>query len=229
MTFKRIGENTFRCVLTEQDMEENNIGLEDFFSNNREKIHDFLENIMEEAKKEIGYESDGAMISMQLMPLPSNGLAITITGSSDNDFKQMLGSVKDILSGITPDEDMEDVKETSADNKKSFTELSSAVREIKTPDTQVYSFESFDKVEAFCKEANSFSKLLKSVLYKDSKGTYYMEITRKRASAENFAKACLIANEFAELKENSELFVKHMEEHYDCIIASKAITKLAKI
>ncbi len=30
MTFKKIDENTIRCVLTESDMEENDIGLADF-------------------------------------------------------------------------------------------------------------------------------------------------------------------------------------------------------
>ena len=78
MTFKKIDENRIRCVLTESDMKENDIGLADFFSSNRDKIHDFLENIMERAREEIGYENDGNMLSMQLMPLPNNGLAITI-------------------------------------------------------------------------------------------------------------------------------------------------------
>ena len=100
MTFKKIDENTIRCVLTETDMEENDIGLEDFFSNDREKIHNFLETIMEEAKREIGYENEGSVLSMQLMPLPRNGLAITITGSKEQDFNDMLGNVQSMLKSM---------------------------------------------------------------------------------------------------------------------------------
>ena len=97
MTFKKIDENTIRCVLTESDMEENDIGLADFFSSNRDKIHDFLENIMERAREEIGYENDGNMLSMQLMPLPNNGLAITITGSRNREFDDVLGNMQNML------------------------------------------------------------------------------------------------------------------------------------
>ena len=44
MKFSRIGKDMVRCVLTEQDMIENDVKLEDFFKN-REKIHGFLEKI----------------------------------------------------------------------------------------------------------------------------------------------------------------------------------------
>lgn len=52
----------------EEDLEENNISLDDFFRNDTEKIHGLLDVVMEEARKEIGIAPSGEMISLQLAP-----------------------------------------------------------------------------------------------------------------------------------------------------------------
>ena len=49
MEFKKIDENRFQCLLMEEDLEDNNITLDDFFRNDTDKIHNLLEVVMEEA------------------------------------------------------------------------------------------------------------------------------------------------------------------------------------
>ena len=39
MEFKKIDDKKFQCLLFEEDLEENNISLDDFFRNDTEKIH----------------------------------------------------------------------------------------------------------------------------------------------------------------------------------------------
>lgn len=39
MEFKKIDENRFQCLLMEEDLEDNNITLDDFFRNDTDKIH----------------------------------------------------------------------------------------------------------------------------------------------------------------------------------------------
>ena len=51
MEFKKINDRRFQCRLDEEDLEDNNISLDDFFKNDTDKIHSLLEVIMEEAKK----------------------------------------------------------------------------------------------------------------------------------------------------------------------------------
>ena len=53
MEFKKIDENRFQCLLMEEDLEDNNITLDDFFRNDTDKIHNLLEVVMEEAARTI--------------------------------------------------------------------------------------------------------------------------------------------------------------------------------
>ena len=59
MEFKKIDDKKFQCLLFEEDLEENNISLDDFFRNDTEKIHGLLDVVMEEARKEIGIAPSG--------------------------------------------------------------------------------------------------------------------------------------------------------------------------
>ena len=54
MEFKRIDDTKFQCLLDEEDLEDNNISLDDFFRNDTDKIHGLLDVILEEAQKNIG-------------------------------------------------------------------------------------------------------------------------------------------------------------------------------
>lgn len=222
MTFKKINENTIRCVLTEDDMEENDIGLEDFFSSNREKIHNFLETIMDEARREIGYENDGSVLSMQLMPLPRNGLAITITGSSENDFKDMLGNVQGLF---------KDMKDRLGDGEQDLddNETDSAqydANDIQTVLCRLYIFDSLSDVESYCQAVCRYAKNLKTILYKNGEGEYYLQIFKGRASQAVLDYACAAACEYASVKEVSALFLKHMQEHFEKVIPKKVIELL---
>lgn len=222
MTFKKIDENTIRCVLTESDMEENDIGLADFFSSNRDKIHDFLENIMERAREEIGYENDGNMLSMQLMPLPNNGLAITITGSRNREFDDVLGNMQNMLKELASPARQADgsVDNTEAQIQDDDT---GAVREVVPPTCRIFGFDSLDSVVRYCNAVRGYAKNMKTSLYKSNDGTYYLEISKGRGAKQKFLSACLEANEYAREVECGALFVNNMREHYDCIMAKKVI------
>lgn len=65
MEFKRIDDTKFQCLLDEDDLEDNNISLDDFFRNDTKKIHGLLDVILEEAQKSIGIMMDGGVMSLQ--------------------------------------------------------------------------------------------------------------------------------------------------------------------
>ncbi len=89
MEFKKIDDTKFQCLLFEEDMEDNNISLDDFFKNDTDKIHSLLDVVMEEAKENIGIEMDGGVMSLQLAPQPDHSLLLTISSGKD-DFTDML-------------------------------------------------------------------------------------------------------------------------------------------
>ena len=89
MEFKRIDDTKFQCLLDEDDLEDNNISLDDFFRNDTKKIHGLLDVILEEAQKSIGIMMDGGVMSLQLAPQPNHTILLTISSGHD-EFSDMI-------------------------------------------------------------------------------------------------------------------------------------------
>ena len=81
--------NKFQCLLFEEDLEDNNITLDDFFRNDTKKIHGLLDVILEEAQKSIGIMMDGGVMSLQLAPQPNHTILLTISSGHD-EFSDMI-------------------------------------------------------------------------------------------------------------------------------------------
>ena len=92
MEFKKIDDNKFQCLLMEEDLEDNDITLDDFFRNDTDKIHNLLEVVMEEAAKNIDVDMDGGVMSLQLAPQPDHSILLTVSSGKD-DFGNMLRQV----------------------------------------------------------------------------------------------------------------------------------------
>lgn len=121
MEFRKIDESKFQCLLLEEDLEENNISLDDFFRNDTEKIHSLLDVIMQEARKSIGVVMDKGVMSLQLAPQPNKSILLTISSGAD-DFSDMLKQAGErasqIVSSFSPDEnkDSDIIKNSSKEN-----------------------------------------------------------------------------------------------------------------
>lgn len=96
MNISRMDDDTIRCILTAEDLEENGLNLEDFFHNS-EHAREFLQTIVEKAKEEVGYEFGGGALAMQVMPLPQNGLLITFSEKTDSFLKGLSEHLKDVF------------------------------------------------------------------------------------------------------------------------------------
>jgi len=99
MDFQRIDKNTVQCHMTEEEMNEYGFEIEDFFTN-QEKSREFLEQIVERAEEEVGYEVESGMISMQLMRLPDNSLMITFSDRGEDGLHNMLHHLQNLAGMI---------------------------------------------------------------------------------------------------------------------------------
>ena len=248
MKFKKIDQYTVRCVLTEDDMIENDIELEDFF-HNREKVHNLLEVIMDKAKNEVGYELNEDVLSMQIMPLPKNGLAITISGKNDNDVIDIIGKANDLAS-VSGDE-LEDKLEDSDNNsvlrdteslndlglidtekliKKAAQKNERAIDGINPKNgIKVFRFASLNEVEAFCMTMQR-PKYVLSHLYKNNmQNCYYLVIEQGRFTIKTFNMVCIMATEFSDLISHQSLSMVFIREHCELFISKKAIAVMRKI
>lgn len=100
LDFQRIDKNTVQCRMTEEEMNEYGFEIEDFFSPNQEKSREFLEQIVEKAEEEIGYEVQGGLVSMQLMRLPDNSISITFSDKGDDVLQNMIHHIQNLVDTI---------------------------------------------------------------------------------------------------------------------------------
>ena len=56
MRFRKLDEKTICCMLSEEDLTDNDITIEDFI-HNRDNVQYFLEEIIETAREEVGFEA----------------------------------------------------------------------------------------------------------------------------------------------------------------------------
>lgn len=239
MNFTQIDSHTLNCILSEEEMTYYDIGVEDFFKN-KEKVNEFLQNIMDFAREEKGYTIDGDMIAIQIVLLPKNDLSITFMGSKDNSFKEILGKLKTAMEGTGYIEaDIDDININQEKYFKKFDELinESLGEEIKEYPNQeknyisIYNFKNFERVENFCKILDKAAeKKIKSQLYKNIEDeSYYLVIEKGRNSIKLFNDVCRIADEFSNYISNKKLKVTYLQEHCDCIIKKYAITTIWNI
>ena len=97
MEFRKIDDRKFQCLLDEEDLEDNNISLDDFFKNDTEKIHNLLDVVMEEAEKSIGVTLSGEIMSLQLAPQPDRSILLTVSSGKD-DLSNMLRKAGESIS-----------------------------------------------------------------------------------------------------------------------------------
>ncbi len=212
MKFSRIDEETVRCVLSEEDMKEQGIEIEDFFKN-KDKIQKFLEGIVEQAREEVGYESDSGVLAMQVMPLPENGLAIIFSENPENNFREMFKSLKDVVGEIASE----------------ITDTLAKKEEGAKAGIRIHRFASLSRIEEFC-YAVPMDKRIKSQVYKDeAQKTYYLVMEKGRTAAKLFNLVNERAFEFGEYVSDQPIQLTYIQEHYTCLIKKNAISILQRI
>lgn len=215
MRFQRIDEETVCCLLTEEDMKEYGLETKDFLTD-KEKVHKFLEIIVEQAKEEVGYEAKSGMLAMQIAVLPDNGLAITFSEKAEDGIKNVLDQIMNntkVLGDINQPEGVKSEQE----------------KYIKNAESYIYCFDKFKTLETFCNKIK-FDKPMKSRLYKDRKeNKYYLLLRKGKLSKKEFEVLQQLASEFGIFVSSQNVKAAYMEEHYQCMIRKKAVNVIQSL
>ncbi|SDB38923.1 adaptor protein MecA [Butyrivibrio sp. INlla16] len=89
MKFTRVNKDTVNCIITEDDMDEQGLRLEDLFDKSQEAM-DFLHEVMEKAAAEVDYKPQGAFTPMQITVLPDHSISLTLSENTEGAFADML-------------------------------------------------------------------------------------------------------------------------------------------
>lgn len=247
MEFQRIDKNTVQCRMTEEEMNEYGFEIEDFFSPNQEKSREFLEQIVERAEEEIGYEIEGGLVSMQLMRMPDNSISIIFSDRGSDGIQNMIRQIQNLADMIDESsaEDIVNKLENSAasenmeefQKKNSIDENDEAMKkhlkeiEKKKKDKQkkeasgnkLYQFSSLHNLEQFA-ESISFEKNIPSKLYKDViNSRFYLLVKKGKLKFNEYQELCRRLVEYADTPVNQPYAEQYCKEHYECIIEKNAL------
>lgn len=133
MKITRIDYQTVNCIITEEDLDEQGLRLEDLLTK-KEDAMDFLKLILTRASEEVGYHPVGNMTSMQAIMLSDGTISLTISENPAGNLRDALEMITERLGvhlperilkeiGDAPEEERIDRLKDFVANFKDFTEM----------------------------------------------------------------------------------------------------------
>lgn len=208
MKYKKINDATVQCIVSADDMAEYGLALSDIFERS-ERGEEFLRVIIERAHDEVGYQINGGNIAMQITPLKNDGLVVTFTDERPADFRGMLQHIKEALQSLSEELTEQEEAQAFDDNRRMFV------------------FSSLHQTMQYAASIPT-TYSVKSHLFKEGE-VYYLILEKNRLSYKTFNKVSAQAVEFGNLIAVSEERLQYLEEHGECLIRNRAVSRLRRI
>lgn len=200
MKFEKLNDNKIRITLSVQDLAEKEIDFHVFMSNS-EQAQDVLLDMLEEAKKQTGFDPEDYNLKVEALAMADSNFVFTITK-------------------LPPEEKIKN-------RNKKFT----VKRKTSSPfATQaVYLFNSFDDFDDFLAflSANisntAIKKLAKSISLYEFNGAYYLLMDNINIDLVKEIKLYSCITEFAKCVSSSRVFVSKLKECGCLVIKNNAL------
>lgn len=238
MRIERVDEKTVKCFLSNDELEEYDISYKDFVMRN-EKAKEVVEDIIEQAEEEVGYQPPGFAFDLQIMLLPEEGMVLTFSekdaGEAGNgrelmdclkEMKELLEEKKRKMGLQISEVSHENMQQEEKKEEKAPLKVPAAKKEEKPQPLGRAVFQ-FESLRAVCAFAAVLPKGLrvKSALYQMN-GACYLFLEKGAASHESYNKTCIQALEFGWLYSAEEQRMLSLMEHGDCVVPEHALRKL---
>ena len=208
MKFEKMENGSLRCTLTQEDLEQNGVELEDFFSNTA-NAREFLEKLIRIAEDEVGYTTNGNMMSIQAAIMSEDEIVLTFSDS------QVSGSQIDVKEDI--------LSEAGGKSKDTQSEAKC--------DGYVYllTFASFPSVRNFCRILPQNHLTDSRLYYLNQKKQYFLWADLDNSTKGYVYEFVAASMEYANGIEKDSARSSYLEEHADVIIKEHALEKLAQL
>lgn len=231
MEYKRIDENTIRCIVTEEDMESFGLNLDEFLSHSG-RSDEFLQYIVSEARDELGYQNENGIVSMRLEVLNDRRISLTFGSGDEKQIReQVLKYLKELAESRIAQEigKMLDHRQSEASPAKDEQSLPQTAQEQeeKKEAYRMYCFASIGDVVSYC-HAIGLKQPIRSHLYKE-KESYYLIVDRYRISDYHFNLLTAVAFDYGKVLVESDYLYDRLREHGELLISDRAIGTLRKI
>ena len=225
MRFKRINMDTVRCIVSETELIENGLQMDDFLQNDG-KTEDFLRKIVSMAEEEVCFKVQGGPLSVQVAVLPEHLLALTFSERPDSNILNILQNLKsavDSLSGIGNRLE-ENAQEQSAQDEDTL---------VEGCDKRLYilEFPNMDQIITYAKSIVLEEPVVSSVFRMQERGAsnYYLLIERNGLGDKEICRVISASVEF--MKDASADIHKaaYLAEHGTCVLKKDALEILQKL
>ena len=203
MELIRISNSKLKIMLTPMDMRQFELSNDNFYDDS-EKMHRSFRLLLDEVKRQSGFEADDHRISVQYFPSREGGCEMFISNLS--------GDKENGSCALTPAPEMQPAPRTRGSFSRSF----------------AYRFEGLDELLSVCRRLLPMDYINASSAWQDDTGQYYLFLNTFVASPFATPEELYFVVEYGTIENASQLRL-YLAEHGTVICAENAISTLGGI
>lgn len=96
MKFQKVNDNVIRCIISQEEMNEKGVKIDDLMDN-RSKAEEFLRDILKEAHEELDFQTSGEALNVQLSIMKDGDVLLMISDDQSAVVRTMLDQLKERL------------------------------------------------------------------------------------------------------------------------------------
>ena len=222
MRFKRISTDTVRCIVSQDELMENGLDMDDFMSNSG-RTEEFLRKMLSQAEQEVGFRVQGGPLTIQVAALPENMLALTFSEKqAGSNFMELLEGLRSAMSNLS-----------DAVNEKAKDQQDGENGARAGQETYLLEFHGMEDLGAFCRNVSAGIEeelgLDSSLYYLEDDGIYGLVLQKGGMDIKQLCRVVSASMEFLEAASANEMQIAYIREHGKCMLKERAITQLQKL
>lgn len=225
MRFKRISTDTVRCIITQDELKENGLEMDDFLSNDG-RTEDFLRKMIALAEQEVGFKVQGGPLTIQVAVLSENKLALTFSEKQAGNLMELLEGLRSAMSNLS--NAVNDKKK-----EKEKTETTETPVPASKKDLYLLEFDDLKSLQAFCAglaENIEEQMQMNSELYLlEDENVYCLILRRGKMDEKQICRIMSASIEFMDAVSAQEGQVAYIREHGKCILTDHAISQMQRL
>ena len=226
MRFKRISTDTVRCIVSQDELMENGLNMDDFMSNSG-RTEEFLRKMLTQAEQEVGFRVQGGPLTIQVAALPENNLALTFSEKqTGSNFMELLEGLRSAMSNLS------DAVNEKAKDKQEGTQGTDQQADGER-DSYLLEFHGMEDLRAFClnvaEEEEEELGMDSALYYLEEDGIYGLILQKGKMEKKQLCRVVSASMEFLEAASANEMQIAYIQEHGKCMLDNRAITQLQKL
>lgn len=225
MRFKRINVDTVRCIVSETELIENGLQMDDFLQNDG-KTEEFLRKIVSMAEEEVGFKVQGGPLSVQVAVLPEHLLALTFSERPDSNILSLLQNLKSAVDSLSGMGNKLGEDEEGSDAGESDTLVEGCDQRL-----YILEFPNMDQIITYAKSIVLEEPVVSSVFRLQERGasSYYLLIERNGLGDKEICRVISASVEFMKDASADMHKAAYLAEHGTCVLRKDALEVLQKL